>query len=343
VARTFGNSAPRQVLAIESTWFVKISRLQRNARPGHAQSPVHPVHDGKPDARRAARDDARSDPHGGAGERGRLRDRHRWRAAAVADQAAAPARRHGAANGNLGQNARTAGSSTLQMWPSQIEVFESSKGPIGGAVDRTQRQYDMAEDAAGPALSAQVRAAFQSANNQAGQARFGAMAIQSDAAEGQANTQRGLQQTAQGRDGQNRMGQQQSAANTSVQRIQGEGGKLKSPPPKEGVLGFLYNQTIGRFGGWIASAQSWVTNLVGKWAMSLAGFSKEEMDIAGIENDMREDDKKDATSTQEAQDVALKADTIQQRVFELQENKTRDEQAAIQAMADARFIMALED
>ncbi|HEU0036417.1 MAG TPA: DUF4157 domain-containing protein [Kofleriaceae bacterium] len=234
--------------------------------------------------------------------------------------------------------------SVVQMWPSQIEMFQTARGPLPDAVSRMQRQYEMAETQAGPELAAQVRQAFQGANNNSGQMRFGAMTVQTDAQQGQANTQRGLQQTQQARDGQNQMTQQQNAAGQSVNRIQSEGGKLQSPPPKEGVLGWLYNQTIGRIGGWIASAQKWVMNLVGKWAMSLAGFSKEEMDIAGIENDMREDDKKDQSSTQDAQDAALKADQIQQKVFELQENKTRDEQYAIQGMADAqRFIAQLED
>ena len=250
------------------------------------------------------------------------------------------------ANGGRLDVPQAAGSdlSKVQMWPSQIEAFENAKGPIQGTTDRTQRQYEMAEAQAGPELSAQVRTAFQGATNSAGQMRFGAMAVQTDAQEGQANTQRGLQQTQQAGQQRDQMGAQQSRASTSVNRISSEGAKLQSPPPKEGVLGWLYNQTIGRIGGWIGSAQRWVMNLVGKWAMSLAGFSKEEMDIAGIENDMREDDKKDQNSSQEAQDAALKADQIQQTVFQLQENKTRDEQYAIQGMADAqRFIQALED
>jgi hypothetical protein len=234
--------------------------------------------------------------------------------------------------------------SKVQMWPSQIGLFENAKGPIQGTVDRTQRQYDMAETQAGPELAAQVRTAFQGANNNAGQMRFGAMQVQTDAQEGQANTQRGLQQTGQARQQSDQMGVQQNRANTSVARVQNEGTRLQSPPPREGVLGWLYNQTIGRIGNWIGSAQRWVTNLVGRWAMSAAGFSKEEMDIAGIENDMREDALKDQNSTQEAQDAATRADQIQQTVFQLQENKTRDEQYAIQAMADAqRFIQALED
>ncbi|MBA2543544.1 MAG: hypothetical protein H0V17_28140, partial [Deltaproteobacteria bacterium] len=234
--------------------------------------------------------------------------------------------------------------SKVEMWPSQIALFENSKAPLQGAVDRTQRQYDMAESQAGPELAAQVRTAFQGANNSAGQVRFGAMQVQNDAQAGQANTQRGLQQTGQAQQQSTAMGAQQTRANASVTRIQGEGTKLQSPPPKEGVLGWLYNQTIGRIGNWIGSAQRWVTNLVGKWAMSAAGFSKEEMDIAGVENDMREDALKDQSSTQEAQDAATRADQIQQTVFQLQENKTRDEQYAIQAMADAqRFVQALED
>ena len=250
------------------------------------------------------------------------------------------------ANGGTLSVPQAAGSdlSKVQMWPSQIEAFEAAKGPIQGTTDRTQRQYEMAEAQAGPELSAQVRTAFQGATNSAGQMRFGAMAVQTDAQEGQANTQRGLQQTQQAGQQRDQMGAQQNRASTSVNRINNEGAKLQSPPPKEGVLGWLYNQTIGRIGAWIGSAQKWVMNLVGKWAMSLAGFSKEEMDIAGIENDMREDDKKDQNSSQEAQDAALKADQIQQTVFQLQENKTRDEQYAIQGMADAqRFIQALED
>jgi len=250
------------------------------------------------------------------------------------------------ANGGRVDVPREAGSdlSKVSMWPSQIEAFESSKGPLQGAADRTQRQYEMAESQAGPELAAQVRTAFQGATNNAGQMRFGAMQVQTDAQAGQANTQRGLAQTGQAQQQTGQLGAQQTAANRSVTRIGNEGPKLQSPPPKEGVLGWLYNQTIGRIGSWIGSAQRWVTNLVGKWAMSLGGFSKEEMDIAGIENDLREDDKKDQTSTQEAQDTALRADAIQQTVFQLQADKTRDEQYAIQSMADAqRFIQALED
>ena len=71
---------------------------------------------------------------------------------------------------------------------------------------------------------------------------------------------------------------------------------------------------------------------------AVAHFVRAGHDVVGIENDMREDDKKDQNSTQEAQDAALKADQIQQSVFQLQENKTRDEQYAIQAMADAQRI-----
>src|SRR5205085_7420327 len=56
----------------------------------------------------------------------------------------------------------------VQMWPSQIEAFAAAKGPIQGTVDRTQRQYNMAESQAGPELAAQVRQAFQGATNSAG-------------------------------------------------------------------------------------------------------------------------------------------------------------------------------
>src|SRR4029079_9400566 len=148
-----------------------------------------------------------------------------------------------------------------------------------------------------------------------------------------------------GRDAQNQAIDKKNQVEDSARKIGNEGKKLEPPKAKGGnILDKLKEWTIGKLDNLIGKAQSWVANFVGKCVMRWAGFSKEELDLAGIENDMRDDSKKDKTSEQQGDETALAADKIEQEVYKLQENKKRDEQYAIQAMVDAQsFIMALTD
>ena len=66
--------------------------------------------------------------------------------------------------------------------------------------------------------------------------------------------------------------------------------------------------------------------------------------MAGVENDMRMDSHKDDESTTQAAAEAAQGAPMQQKVFELQEDKTHDEQKAIQGMADSmQWVDALEE
>jgi hypothetical protein len=235
--------------------------------------------------------------------------------------------------------------STVDMWPSQIEAFERAKGPLGGAVDHSDRQYNRAASQAGGDLAAKVGAVFGASKDKAGKTRFLGLQVKGDATEGQANAERGVATAGQGKDAQGQAIDKKNQVDDSAKRVADEGKKLQPPKAKGGnILDKIKEWTIGKLGSLIGKAQKWVANFVGKLVMKWAGFSKEELDLAGIENDMREDSKKDKTSEQQGAESALGADKVQQEVYKLQENKKKDEQYAIQGMVDAQsFIIALEE
>jgi hypothetical protein len=235
--------------------------------------------------------------------------------------------------------------STVDVWPSQIDAFERAKGPLGGAIGHSDRQYDRAASQAGGDLAAKVGAVFGASKDKAGKTRYLGLQVKSDATEGQATAERGAATAGQGRDAQNQAIDKKNQVDDSARKIGNEGQKLEPPKPKGGnILDKIKEWTIGKLGSLIGKAQKWVANFVGKCVMKWAGFSKEELDLAGIENDMREDSKKDKTAEQQGGESALAADQIEQEVYKLQENKKRDEQYAIQGMVDAQsFIMALTE
>ncbi len=233
---------------------------------------------------------------------------------------------------------------TVGVWPSLLEQFANAKAPLGGAIKRTEEQYENAKEQAGPELAAQVDAKLKevSARSQAQNAT--ASAVATDATAGKANAEQGADVANKGNAEKTKAAANQSKIDSETTKVQNEGGKLKPPPPKDGVLGTLYNMTIGKIGSWIGGAQNWIKNFLGKSLMLAAGFSKEDLDLAGIEDDMRTDATRDTQSEKDAAETQAQADPVQKAVYELMADKTTDEQAAIQGMAEAKgLIEALEE
>ena len=233
---------------------------------------------------------------------------------------------------------------TVNMWPSQLEAFKTAKAPLAAAKERTEEQYNAAKEQAGEELAAEVDAKLKQVLEASQKQTQTAGGVTTDANEGKANSDKGADQAAQGAD-------KKAKADSTNSQIQTEGGKasgqadqMHPPKPKDGVLGWIYNHTIGKIGEAIGAVQTWIRNMVGKLVMSAGGFSKEELDMAGVENDMRTSSKQDTQAQQDAAQTASQATPLQQKVYELQKDKTTSQQQAIQGMADAQsFIQALEE
>jgi hypothetical protein len=101
---------------------------------------------------------------------------------------------------------------------------------------------------------------------------------------------------------------------------------------------------LERIGAAISSVQNWITRTVMQIAIGQSGLTREELDMAGIENEMRTDATREDESTAAANATAQQGQPVQQKVYELQQNLTRDEQNAVQGMADAlQYIDALTE
>lgn len=231
---------------------------------------------------------------------------------------------------------------TVMMWPSQLEAMQAAKDPLADAITRMRNQHQTAAEQAGPEIAAQVDAKLKEIADRRAAQSSTASSVAADAAEGKANSAKGAEQAGQGKDTKAKADAAKQKVDGEQKKVEGQAGKLQAPPPKDGVLGSLYNMTIGKIGGWVASAQTWVKNFVGKGLMLAAGFDKADLDLAGIENDMRTDATKDTESQRAAEDVSAQDSEVQQAVYTLMEGKDSDQQAAIQGMAETQaFIDAL--
>ena len=233
---------------------------------------------------------------------------------------------------------------TVGAWPSLLEQFSNAKEPLAGAITRTEEQYENARTQAGADLGAAVDAKLREVAERSHAQTATATTVGSDAREGKANTDRGGDLANKGNAEKTKASATQGKIDSETTKVQTAGGQLKPPPPKDGVLGTVYNMTIGTIGGWIGSAQAWLKNFLGKGLMLAAGFSKQDLDLAGIEDDMRTDSTRDSQSEKDATETQAEADPVQQAVYELMADKSTDEQAAIQGMAEAKgLIEALEE
>ncbi|MDB4958767.1 MAG: hypothetical protein JWO36_6336 [Myxococcales bacterium] len=233
---------------------------------------------------------------------------------------------------------------SVQMWPTQLETFRTAKAPLAAAKERTEEQYANAKEQLGEAKSPAVAAKLKEVSERAKKSGTAAGEVEGDAVAGKESSDKGQEQGAKGKETKAKADSNQAKINKEGGKMDGASAHLTPPPPKDGVLGQLYNATIGRIGAAIGGAQTWLKNFVGKLVMSAAGFSKEELDFAGIENDMRFSGQQDQQTQKDSQDTKQEVSPLQQKVHELQQDQTTDEQAAIQGMADAmQFLSALEE
>ena len=232
---------------------------------------------------------------------------------------------------------------TVAMWPSQIEAFSNARAPLPGAIEYMEDQYKNAKEQAGPELAAKVDAKLKEVSERSKKSSAVAKDVGADAKEGQTNAAKGQQTAAQGAGAKDKAGQTQGQMDAQTKKADAAGQTMKPPQPRDGLLGKIYNATIGRVGSWISGAQNWLKNMIGKFVMWAAGFNKEDLDLAGIENDMRTDATKDKASEQQASDTAAKDDPTQKAVYELMAGQNTEQQQAIQGMAEAKsFLEALE-
>ena len=239
---------------------------------------------------------------------------------------------------------------SVRMWPSQIEAFETAKAPLPAAKERTEEQYSnakssLSKDKAGKAET-KLKAALAVQKSQSETAGK----VTSDAHEGKAKSDEGATKAGEGKSQKAKADSTNSQIQSKGQHLDGQGAQLKPPTPKpeSGILHWVYEHSIGwvvnKIGSAIGSIQTWIRNLVGKIVMAAGGFTKEELDMAGIENEMRTDSQKDTEAAQQAQQTAAAGAPVQQKVYELQADMTKDEQNAIQGMADAmQYLDGLEE
>ncbi len=239
---------------------------------------------------------------------------------------------------------KAASLTTVQMWPSQIERFEAAKAPLADAKEHAEEQLANAKDQLGATKSPEVEEKIKAAMALQKQQAEVAKKVATDAKTGSGTSTttatvagQGAKVTTQTQETAGKMG-------GPTQNLDGQSSKLTPPAPKEGLLGKAYNWVVGKIGAAFNGIQTWIKNLVGKMMMMLGGFTKDELDMAGVENGMRTDAKKDDDSKAQATAAAAEAGPVQQKIYELQKDQSLDEQNAIQGIADSlQWVDALEE
>ncbi|MEO8701021.1 MAG: DUF4157 domain-containing protein [Kofleriaceae bacterium] len=231
----------------------------------------------------------------------------------------------------------------VAMWPTQLDQLKATKEGLGPANDRLMTMYNLAKGQAGVYQTGQVEKALTGVKNNAGQMRLTALQQKDDAVEGAATSEKGSQVAQQGKTSQGSLHGETGKMDASTSKMGAQ--KVEKPPPKEGgniferAGNFLYNQTIGRIGDAIGGLQSWLTKSIGGWIMANSGLTKDELDMAGIDNSMRADFQKDKQTEAEMKAAEEEAKKVDPAVAELMKNATQDEQLAIQAMVESQQLM----
>ncbi len=233
---------------------------------------------------------------------------------------------------------------TVQMWPSQIEAFKTEKNLLGNVKEHVEEQYENAKTQAGPELAAQFDAKLKAAIAKRDAAKEEAAAVKDDAADGKAQSDKGATTAGQGADTKKKADDNNAQIKAKQDTATGKADSLKTPPAKDGVINWLYNHSIGYLGKAIGWIQDGIKNNLGKFLFYLAGYSSSELDMAGIEGDMRTASQNDTHAGDAAAQASTAVDPVQQAVVDMQKDKTTSQQQAIQGMADAQnFIAALEE
>ncbi|MBA2541754.1 MAG: DUF4157 domain-containing protein, partial [Deltaproteobacteria bacterium] len=236
---------------------------------------------------------------------------------------------------------------SVAMWPSQMDKLKETRANLPPANDRLMTMYNLAKGQAGPYQTGQFEKVFAGVKNATGQMRLGALAQQQDATEGATQSDKGAQTAAQGKTQTTTLDGKQGAMEASTQKMGAQ--KVEKPAPKEGgglwerAKNWLYNQTIGRIGDALGGLQSWLTKSIGGWVMAKAGLSKEELDMAGIENSMRADHQKDKQTEAEMKAAQDESNKIDPKLAEIMKGANADEQAALQAMMESQELMTAVD
>ncbi|HEU0036408.1 MAG TPA: DUF4157 domain-containing protein [Kofleriaceae bacterium] len=236
---------------------------------------------------------------------------------------------------------------SVAMWPSQLEQFKAAKTGLAPANDRLMTQYNLAKDQAGVYKSGQLEKVFGGVKNNAGQMRLQALQKQTDAQEGALQSEKGAQTAADGKQKKSQLDGKQSQMDGSVQKMGAQ--KVEKPAPREGGSWFdkakdwLYNNTIGRIGDAVSGLTGIIQNAVGGWVMAKAGLTKEELDMAGIENGMRADHQKDKQTEAQMKEAEAESKKVDPALAELMKDASKDEQLALQAMVESQEFMTAID
>lgn len=236
----------------------------------------------------------------------------------------------------------------VAMWPSQLDKLKETKAGLPPANDRLMTMYNLAKGQAGEYQSGQLEKVFAGVKNAAGQMRLGALQQQQEAGEGATQSEKGATTAAQGKQSTTALSGKTAAMDASTQKMGAQ--KVEKPPPKEGgswwdkAKNWLYNQTIGRIGDALGGLQGWLTKSIGGWVMAQSGLTKEELDMAGIENGMRADHQKDKQTEAEMKAAQDEANKIDPKLAEIMKGANADEQAALQAMMESQeFMTSIDD
>jgi hypothetical protein len=177
--------------------------------------------------------------------------------------------------------------------------------------------------------------------------RYKAVQQQIDAQQGAANSQKGSATAQSGKDKQQQVTAQGNQVDGQVGKLGGARVEKPKPKPKnwlDQAADWVVDHTIGELGNVVGKLQGWLTRVISQWAIGHSGLTKEELDMAGIDDSMRSDEQKDHKSEADAKQAEADAQKVDPVVAQLMAGATREEQAAIQAMVDAQeYLTAIDE
>jgi hypothetical protein len=236
--------------------------------------------------------------------------------------------------------------STVAMWPSQIAEFERAKAPLADARARMMTQYEFARWELEEIKAAKVEETMGKVIDANGQIRFTAIQKQNEALAGEQTAQQGVENSNQVGTTQQQMKDQTGQVDGKVDQMQSQADGLEVPPQpaeEQGWMDYLTQAPMAFIGDVIKKAQDFIAQTAMQWMTSAAGFTKEELDAAGIEDSYRADAMKEKKSQTDAKETEQKTSEVQRQAYALMQNATAREQQGIQGMIDAQqFLSALD-
>ncbi|HZJ64790.1 MAG TPA: DUF4157 domain-containing protein [Kofleriaceae bacterium] len=234
----------------------------------------------------------------------------------------------------------------VAMWPTMLDKLRAAKEQLPATNDHVMEQYERAREQAGDHEAGKVERTLGATKNSAGELRFRSVQVQAAAQEGAENSREGSTTAQRGQDKNNQVRGNQSTMDGNIAKLGGQ--KVEKPKAKSGnwfdaAKDWVYEHTIGEISKLTGKLQSWIARSVGKWAMARAGLTKDELDMAGIDDSMRADELKDHKSEADAKAAEQDAKKVDPALAALMTDATKDEQVAMQAMLDTQEIMTAVD